>query len=1279
MNRYVAALAVSALGCLALPLSPTATFAAPAGPMDAPPAPSADLVPGLLVKYEPGAVPTPAAGQPLPGAVAKDLGLTAGAPVGLGWVAAQLPKQLPADQVEQYARRLEADPTIAIAEPQAIARPSDAAPTPNDPFWNQQWGFAAYGDDTFISPYDHSSLGREVTGTNLLPALGAARGSAPVVAVIDTGITNHPDLGGRVLPGYNFISNPATAGNATGRGPDATDTGDWVTPQMAASLPFSLIGCLGVRRSNWHGTHVAGTIASVTDNGLGGAGTLPVQIQPIRVLGHCGGTVGDVAAGMIWAAGGTVPGVPDNPTPARVVNLSLGWQGECPQYIQEAINFGRSKGTVFVTSAGNSNADAANYAPANCAGVITATATDTIGGRALFSNYGSTVDVAAPGVEVVSTFNDGATTPSTPGYAVMSGTSMSAAHVSGALAMLLATAPALSPDQIEARLKSSATPFKQASFYQNPALDCVGDDPCGAGYLNTAALVGQATAPAPVIAPRFQVRAATAAAAAAAAGAAAGEGVDVTVTYQPPGGAVTDYHVVVASGGTVLAERDTAATTLALTVPGAVDDPFTVTVTPRRAGTPGVATAAMLVPSLAPAVPPAPQVAWVSAADTTARVTVLSSYAVPEVTEVVVTMQPGGEQCTLRPFPTWGYCDFGQLTPGDEYTFTAVARNAVGDSATSAPYAATAEAFGTPGAPGVPVVTMQNTTANIEWTPATPASGRQITNYVVEAQPSVGPLQSCKVDGYGEAPLPACQLGNLEVGQTYTFIVTAFDDLGKRSESPESLPVQVGGTATVPSAPNMPPEIMAGDGMVGAMLIPGAVSDFNGGAPMIAMRILASPGGASCDIAWDDVLAGLISGTGSYCLIGGLTNGQPYRFTSVGINAQGASAPSNASTEFTPNPAGSEFQPLPVPVRAFDSRQQGGPIPPDTPRTIDLQAPPGAVAVAYNVTVTGTTTTGNAAVGPAGASLTGTSAINWFGPGQTLANGYVAKLGDGADLQVVVRGGSANVILDVLGYYLPPGFGIVPTAEPDQLVFVPLDPGTRVYDSRTADGPLLDGTSRTVSLATGVPAGAQAAAYTITEFDTVGSGHLSVGLPGSPKPPTSTINWFANGQRLANSTVAALDDQRALAVFGGGPATGFAIDVLGYFTTAAQAPDGLRFQPIAPARAYDSRDANAGGLLLAGQRRTTNAAPIGQLAARNAAAVAVNLTVADTVAGGHLRLAPGETAVRPETSAINWYASGQRLANGTVVAIRDGKMTTFSGSGATQYIVDMAGYYFRPS
>ena len=71
--------------------------------------------------------------------------------------------------------------------------------------------------------------------------------------------------------------------------------------------------------------------------------------------------------------------------------------------------------------------------------------------------------------------------------------------------------------------------------------------------------------------------------------------------------------------------------------------------------------------------------------------------------------------------------------------------------------------------------------------------------------------------------------------------------------------------------------------------------------------------------------------------------------------------------------------------------------------------------------------------------------------------------------------------------------------------------------------------------------------------------------------------------------------------------------------------------------------------------------------------------MADTVAGGHLRLAPGETAVRPETSAINWYASGQRLANGTVVAIRDGKMTTFSGSGATQYIVDMAGYYFRPS
>ncbi len=1287
MNRMLASAAALGLGAALLAALPAqaATVSSPAGVPA--PATGQDLSAGLMVKYKADVASTLRVGDPLPGATPRALHLTAGAPTGMGWVAAEFPTATSAATAQASAERLRADPAIAYAEPQVIATAADASNTPNDPLWNEQWGFAAYGDDTFVTPADGHLLGAEVTGTNLVPALGAQHGSAPVVAVIDTGITNHPDLGGRILPGYNFISDPVRAGNATGRGPDASDTGDWVTAEMAASLPFSLGGCLGPRNSSWHGTHVTGTVTAVTDNNLGVAGTAPVQVQPLRVLGHCGGGSGDIAAAMIWAAGGTVPGVPANPTPARVVNLSLGWTGACPQHMQDAVDFGRSRGTVYVVAAGNSNMDAADFGLASCRGVVAVAAADETGGRAYFSNYGSGVAIAAPGFNVMSTLNSGLTTPSTPTYASYSGTSMATPHVVGALALLLAQQPALSADQAEARLKATATPFKQASQYRNPALDCVGDDPCGAGYLNSAALLGQATAPAPVALPRFQVRDA-----AAAAGARDPGGVELTASYLPPPGTVSRYRITVRRDDVIVADVSTADTTATIPVAGTVADAFTVTVQAWRGAQAGAAASAMPVPSLAPSVPAPPWITQVTAADTKATVSIAGSFATPNPSATVVTAEPGGAQCQVQELPTWGSCSFDQLTPGVQYTFTAVSRNSEGESAASAPVTATPEASGDPLAPGVPTVTMQGTTANVTWTAAVPAPGRAIDRYYVEAQPGIGLLQSCTTLTASQPAITACQLGNLVVGQTYTFTVTAFDDLGKRAVSGESPPVLVGGTATVPSMPDMPPIISVGDGNATASVDPSGISDFNGGAQMIALRMIASPGGASCDISWDDVMAGLISGSGSSCIIGGLTNGQAYTFTSVGVNATGASPPSNASTPYTPNPPESLFAPLATPVRVYDSRQQGGPLVPEVPVVVDLPAPRDAVAVAYNVTVTGTTAPGNAVVGPGDAPLEGTSTINWFGAGQTLANGYVSALGHpDADLQLIVRGGPAQLVLDIVGYYLPTAVGAPtkgaqsPTGSApatgaggilDTLVYVPLDPGTRVFDTRTAGGPIRDGQSRTVDVAAAVPAGARAVAYTLTEFDTVGSGHLTVGLPGQPTPATSTINWFADGQRLANSTVAAVDGQRALQVAAGGRAAGFALDVLGYFTTRADAPQGLRFHPITPARAYDSRSPGAGGVLLAGQHRSTRAAPLGQLAPPNAKAVACNVTVVDTVGAGHLRLAPGETAALPPTSAINWYQSGQRLANGTTLGIRDGRMTTFAGSGAAQYVVDVAGYYF---
>jgi hypothetical protein len=205
--------------------------------------------------------------------------------------------------------------------------------------------------------------------------------------------------------------------------------------------------------------------------------------------------------------------------------------------------------------------------------------------------------------------------------------------------------------------------------------------------------------------------------------------------------------------------------------------------------------------------------------------------------------------------------------------------------------------------------------------------------------------------------------------------------------------------------------------------------------------------------------------------------------------------------------------------------------------------------------------------------------------------------------------------------------------------------------------------------------GATAVAYTITEFDTAGTGHLAIGLPGTPKPPTSVLNWSTSGQRIANSTVANLDGQRALEVFAGGGSTGFTIDVLGYFSSVDISPEGLHFTPITPARAYDSREADAGGALLGGQRRATPASPPGQIPPPGTQAMAFNLTAVDTVDKGHLRVTGGDTGTPPNTSAINWYQSGMRLANGSITDIADGRITTFAWGGSSQYLIDVAGYY----
>jgi serine protease len=358
-------------------------------------------------------------------------------------------------QLDQTISELMADPNVEYAEPDLMMH---AMSTPNDPRYGEQWHY-------------YETAG----GLNLPTAWDTTQGQGAVVAVIDTGYRPHNDLAANILPGYDMISDATVAQDGNGRDSNAMDNGDWsVAGECDPRDPD--------RESSWHGTHVSGTIAALSDNGIGVAGVAyKAKIVPVRALGRCGGFTSDIADGMIWAAGGTVAGIPNNPNPAKVLNLSLGGGGACTQTQQNAVNTARSLGATVVVAAGNESANASNSSPANCAGVVTVAATNRSGGRASYSNFGSLVDVAAPGGDrgalILSTYNDGLRNPGGDSYDFLAGTSMATPHVAGVAALLYSLKPNITPDQVESILKSTARTF--------PAT-CSG---CGSGIVDAAKAV----------------------------------------------------------------------------------------------------------------------------------------------------------------------------------------------------------------------------------------------------------------------------------------------------------------------------------------------------------------------------------------------------------------------------------------------------------------------------------------------------------------------------------------------------------------------------------------------------------------------------------------------------------------------------------------------------------------------------------------------------------------------------------------------------------------------
>lgn len=312
---------------------------------------------------------------------------------------------------------------VQWAEPDLLLSIADSPVIPNDARFDEQWALwdpPVKGDFGLQAP---------------LAWQWSAGAEDVVVAVLDTGWTTHPDLDGQVINGYDFVSDRRFANDGNGRDRDARDPGDWVTPSEATR------GC-EASASSWHGTHVAGTVVAQQGNRHGISGVAPAsRVLAVRVIGKCGATTSDTADAIIWSAGGSIAGVPRNPHPASVINLSLGGPGACGPSFGRAVDFALSRGVQVVVAAGNEGKPISTSSPANCSGVISVVATNSEGKRPRWSNYGTRslpATVAAPGDRIISTHNSGTRGPGSPTYYVASGTSMAAPHVAGVVALLRA-------------------------------------------------------------------------------------------------------------------------------------------------------------------------------------------------------------------------------------------------------------------------------------------------------------------------------------------------------------------------------------------------------------------------------------------------------------------------------------------------------------------------------------------------------------------------------------------------------------------------------------------------------------------------------------------------------------------------------------------------------------------------------------------------------------------------------------------------------------------------
>src|ERR1700742_2083931 len=512
-----------------------------------------------------------------------------------------LAKTLYGEDVATALEKLRADPAVAFAE---IDGRRYAHTLPSDPLFVPT---ATASGQWFMQTPSSAMPTSDAAATDAVSAWGLTQGSTgTVIADVDSGIRfDHPDLlraglGGRLLPGYDFVGQDLDASNSAPLGsfliandgdgwdPDPSDPGDWIdSGDLANTKVFPSANC-STENSSWHGTRVMGVLGALTNNDVGIAGmTWNPYLLPVRALGKCGGLDSDIIAGIMWSVGMTVfdeqdNPVPANPYPADIVNLSLGGTGTCPNSYKNLVTQLTSMGVLVVASAGNESGPV--DIPANCPGVLAVAGLRNVGTKVGYSSLGPEVGIGAPAGNCVNTAagspclrsidtttNEGATTPGASSYTDQInsnlGTSFSAPIVTGVAALMRSVNANLTPAQLIARIKASATAYPQPAGvaqcvvgYTSQVECACTTTTCGAGMVNAFKAVTAALNP--IAAVKIPAGFTTGSATLDASGSAAACGASVVSYTWTAGGNVS----VVSQAGSTVPLMSTGTGTLTLVV-----------------------------------------------------------------------------------------------------------------------------------------------------------------------------------------------------------------------------------------------------------------------------------------------------------------------------------------------------------------------------------------------------------------------------------------------------------------------------------------------------------------------------------------------------------------------------------------------------------------------------------------------------------------------------------------------------------------------------------------